>query len=50
LRRFSVSFVFIFIVATLTAETFPNPRFIPAKGNPNGVHVADLNNDGRPDI
>jgi Bacterial Ig-like domain (group 3)/FG-GAP-like repeat len=50
LRRFSVSLVFIFIVANLTAETFPNPRFIPAKGNPYGVHVADLNNDGRPDI
>ena len=34
----------------LCAETFPNPRLIPATSDPAGVYVTDLNNDGRPDI
>jgi hypothetical protein len=34
----------------LCAETFPNPRVIPTVPIPFGVHVADFNNDGRPDI
>lgn len=32
------------------AETFPNPRFIPASSDPTGIYIADINNDGRPDI
>lgn len=46
----------LLLVATASApvaasgETFRNPVRIPTTSDPVGVFVADLNNDGRPDI
>ncbi len=49
-------FVLLFIVAVFfatlsaSAETFRNPVRIPTGSDPTSVFIADLNNDGRPDI
>jgi hypothetical protein len=51
LRRFFVlCLLSFFAVTSLCAQTFRNPRLIPTPLDPLYVHVADLNNDGLPDI
>jgi Bacterial Ig-like domain (group 3)/FG-GAP-like repeat len=51
LHRFLSLCLLILIASTgLSAETLRNPQRIPAPTDPVGIHVADLNNDGIPDI
>ncbi|HEY2038098.1 MAG TPA: FG-GAP-like repeat-containing protein [Edaphobacter sp.] len=50
MRRAFVLVMTLVASLCLRAETFPNPRIIPTAPVPFGVHVADFNNDGRPDI
>jgi Bacterial Ig-like domain (group 3)/FG-GAP-like repeat len=37
-------------LTSMHAETFRNPQLIPTGADPAGLHVADLNNDGLPDL
>lgn len=51
MQRFqALCLLVLFVTIPLASETFRNPRRIPITGDPIGIKVADLNNDGIPDL